>query len=304
MQPYSAPVSTLFIAGPTGSGKSAVAVELADMLGAEIVSSDAYQVYREIPILTAAPSPEDQARIPHHMVSIIPVQMPWDATEHYHRAMRCVEDIHARGKAAIVTGGSGLYFKFLSHGMSEAPPGDSALRATFAAYSTEDLYARLSALDPEGAAATSPSNRRYVERNLEIVIAGGKPLSFWKQNWLKPPRGPGWTITREVPELDGRIALRAARMMQEGAVEEVERLSPCSATAERTLGLMLIRSMLRGEITRETCQAQLALTTRQYAKRQRTWLKREQWLRELPANGQSSAQELAEHILTDLKKRS
>lgn len=304
MQPYSAPVSTLFIAGPTGSGKSAVAVELADMLGAEIVSSDAYQVYREIPILTAAPSPEDQARIPHHMVSIIPVQMPWDATEHYHRAMRCVEDIHARGKTAIVTGGSGLYFKFLSHGMSEAPPGDSALRATFAAYSTEDLYARLSALDPEGAAATSPSNRRYVERNLEIVIAGGKPLSFWKQNWLKPPRGPGWTITREVPELDGRIALRAARMMQEGAVEEVERLSPCSATAERTLGLMLIRSMLRGEITRETCQAQLALTTRQYAKRQRTWLKREQWLRELPANGQSSAQELAEHILTDLKKRS
>lgn len=304
MQPYSAPVSTLFIAGPTGSGKSAVAVELADMLGAEIVSSDAYQVYREIPILTAAPSPEDQARIPHHMVSIIPVQMPWDATEHYHRAMRCVEDIHARGKTAIVTGGSGLYFKFLSHGMSEAPPGDSALRATFAAYSTEDLYARLSALDPEGAATTSPSNRRYVERNLEIVIAGGKPLSFWKQNWLKPPRGPGWTITREVPELDGRIALRAARMMQEGAVEEVERLSPCSATAERTLGLMLIRSMLRGEITRETCQAQLALTTRQYAKRQRTWLKREQWLRELPANGQSSARELAEHILTDLKKRS
>lgn len=304
MQPYSAPVSTLFIAGPTGSGKSAVAVELADMLGAEIVSSDAYQVYREIPVLTAAPSPEDQARIPHHMVSIIPVQMPWDATEHYHRAMRCVEDIHARGKTAIVTGGSGLYFKFLSHGMSEAPPGDSALRATFAAYSTEDLYARLSALDPEGAAATSPSNRRYVERNLEIVIAGGKPLSFWKQNWLKPPRGPGWTITREVPELDGRIALRAARMMQEGAVEEVERLGPCSATAERTLGLMLIRSMLRGEITRETCQAQLALTTRQYAKRQRTWLKREQWLRELPANGQSSARELAEHILTDLKKRS
>lgn len=304
MQPYPAPVSTLFIAGPTGSGKSAVAVELADMLGAEIVSSDAYQVYREIPVLTAAPSPEDQARIPHHMVSIIPVQMPWDATEHYHWAMRCVEDIHARGKTAIITGGSGLYFKFLSHGMSEAPPGDSALRATFVAYSTEDLYARLSALDPEGAATTSPSNRRYVERNLEIVIAGGKPLSFWKQNWLKPPRGPGWTITREVPELDGRIALRAARMMQEGAVEEVERLSPCSATAERTLGLMLIRSMLRGEITRETCQAQLALTTRQYAKRQRTWLKREQWLRELPANGQSSARELAEHILTDLKKRS
>lgn len=302
MQPYPATLSTLFLAGPTGSGKSTVAVELADMLGAEIVSSDAYQVYREIPVLTAVPSPEEQARIPHHMISVIPVQMPWDATEHYHRAMRCVKDIHARGKTAIVTGGSGLYFKFLSHGLSEAPPGDASLRAAFADYSTEELYARLSALDPEGAAATSPANRRYVERNLEIVLAGGKPLSFWKRNWLKPPRGPGWAITREVPELDGRIAARAARMMQEGAVEEVERLGPCSATAEHTLGLKLIRSMLRGETTREACQAQLALATRQYAKRQRTWLKREQWLRELPASPSASPRELAERIMRELER--
>ena len=292
---------TLFLAGPTGSGKSAVAVELAEMLGAEIVSSDAYQVYRELPILTAAPSPEDRARILHHMVSIIPVQMPWDATEHYHRAMRCVKDIHSRGKTAIITGGSGLYFKFLSHGLSEAPPGNAALRASFANYSTEELYARLASLDPEGAVLTNSSNRRYVERNLEIVLAGGKPLSFWKRNWLKPPRGPGWAITREVPELDSRIALRAARMMQEGAVEEIATLGPCSATAERTLGLALIRSMLRGEITREICQAKLALATRQYAKRQRTWLKREQWLRELPADQNSTARQLAKRIMQNLK---
>ncbi|MCD8064306.1 tRNA (adenosine(37)-N6)-dimethylallyltransferase MiaA [Akkermansia sp.] len=294
--------ATLFLAGPTGSGKSAVAVELAEMLGAEIVSSDAYQVYRELPILTAAPSPEDRARVPHHMVSIIPARMPWDATEHYHRAMRCVKDIHARGKTAIVTGGSGLYFKFLSHGMSEAPPGDAALRAAFADCSTEELHARLASLDPEGAAATDPSNRRYVERNLEIVLAGGKPLSFWKRNWLKPPPGPGWAITRDVPELDGRIALRAARMMQEGAVEEAAALGPCSATAERTLGLALIRSLLRGEITRETCQSQLALATRQYAKRQRTWLKREQWLRELPASPSNSPRDLAECIMRELER--
>lgn len=114
---------TLFLAGPTGSGKSTVAVELAEMLDAEIVSSDAYQVYRELPILTAAPSPADRERVPHHMVSIIPVQRNWNATEHYHRAMRCMEEIHARGKIAIVTGGSGLYFKFLSHGLSEARRG-------------------------------------------------------------------------------------------------------------------------------------------------------------------------------------
>ena len=113
---------TLFLAGPTGSGKSAVAVELAEMLDAEIVSSDAYQVYRELPILTAAPSPADRERVPHHMVSIIPVQKNWNATEHYHRAMRCMEEIHARGKIAIVTGGSGLYFKLLSAPLSRTVP--------------------------------------------------------------------------------------------------------------------------------------------------------------------------------------
>ena len=292
---------TLFLAGPTGSGKSAAAVELAEMLDAEIVSSDAYQVYRELPILTAAPSPADRERVPHHMVSIIPVQRNWNATEHYHRAMRCMEEIHARGKIAIVTGGSGLYFKFLSHGLSEAPPGDAALRAAFANCSTEALYARLSSLDPEGAASTDASNRRYVERNLEIVLAGGKPLSFWKRNWLTPPRGPGWVISRDVPELDERIAHRAARMMQEGAVEETASLGPCSATAERTLGLALIRSMLRGEISRENCQGQLALATRQYAKRQRTWLKREQWLRKLPASPSDSPLALAERIMEELE---
>lgn len=162
-------------------------------------------------------------------------------------------------------------------------------------------YARLLSLDPAGAAATSPSNRRYVERNLEIVLAGGKPLSFWRRNWQKKPLGPGWTITRNVPELDHRIALRAARMLREGAVEEVAALGPCSSTAERTLGLQLIRSMLHEKITREECQAALALATRQYAKRQRTWLKREQWLRELPADENSSTRQLAERIMQELK---
>ncbi|MFR4436637.1 MAG: tRNA (adenosine(37)-N6)-dimethylallyltransferase MiaA [Akkermansia muciniphila] len=291
---------TLFLAGPTGSGKSAVAVELAEMLDAEIVSSDAYQVYRELPILTAAPSPADRERVPHHMVSIIPVQKNWNATEHYHRAMRCMEEIHARGKIAIVTGGSGLYFKFLSHGLSEAPPGDAALRAAFANCSTEALYARL--FPGPGRSGLDGCRQPAVwERNLEIVLAGGKPLSFWKRNWLAPPRGPGWVISRDVPELDGRIALRTARMMQEGAVEEAASLGPCSATAERTLGLALIRSMLRGKISRENCQIQLALATRQYAKRQRTWLKREQWLRKLPASPADSPRDLAERIMKELE---
>ena len=175
---------TLFLAGPTGSGKSAVAVELAEMLDAEIVSSDAYQVYRELPILTAAPSPADRERVPHHMVSIIPVHRNWNATEHYHRAMRCMEEIRARGKIAIVTGGSGLYFKFLSHGLSEAPPGDAALRAAFANCSTEALYARLSSLDRK-------------ERPRRMPPTGVMWNAIWKSslpegNRFPSGRGTGW----------------------------------------------------------------------------------------------------------------
>ncbi len=291
------PPTTLFLAGPTGSGKSAVAVELAKMLGAEIISTDAYQVYREIPVLTAAPTGEELSAVPHHMIGIIPVSQIWDATEHYHRAMDCLRHVHARGKTAIITGGSGLYFKFLSHGLSQAPPGDPQLRAEFSAFTTEQLYARLQAIDPEGAAATDACNRRYVERNLEIVITGGKPLSYWKRNWQHPPLGPGWVITRDVAQLDARIARRAAHMLDSGAVEEVATLGPCSATAERTLGLQLIRDMLRGNITHHECLTQLALSTRQYAKRQRTWLKREQWLTELPATESATAHQLAQKIL-------
>lgn len=181
---------TLFLAGPTGSGKSAVAVELAEMLDAEIVSSDAYQVYRELPILTAAPSPADRERVPHHMVSIIPVQKNWNATEHYHRAMRCMEEIHARGKIAIVTGGSGLYFKFLSTACRKRRRGTLLSAPLSRTGSTEALYARLSSLDPEGAASTDAANRRYVERNLEIVLAGRETAFLLEEELAAPPRGP------------------------------------------------------------------------------------------------------------------
>ncbi len=292
--------STIFIAGPTGSGKSSVAVELARIIDAEIVSADAYQVYREMPILTATPSWAERGGIPHHMLGILSVSENWDATAHYHRATDIIADIHRRGKTAIITGGSGLYLKFLSHGISEAPPGNAELRASFASRSIESLYAELQQLDPDGAAMTSPSNRRYVERNLEIVIVGGKPLSYWKNNWQQSPAGPGWVITRDVAELDARIARRASQMFEDGVVEEVRTLPSCSVTAERTLGLSLIRDYIRTEISLLDCRDKLALITRQYAKRQRTWQKRESWLTPLTATQSTTPQLLASQICASL----
>lgn len=276
----------IFVLGPTGSGKSAAAVELAERLGnAEIISADAYQVYRGMPIITAAPTAEEQARIPHHLVGFLDPSEENDAASHARRAGECIRRLQAAGKRPIITGGSGLYVKFISHGISPAPPSDPALRAELSKLSPEELVRRFQEADPEGAAATDLCNLRYVERNLEIVLLGGKPLSYWRNNWQQPI-GRGYVISRPVEELDARIAARAERMLQEGAIEEVAALNPAelSPTAAKTLGLPQVLDYLAGRLSRGDLAAAISLATRQYAKRQRTWLRREKWL--LPVEGE------------------
>lgn len=276
----------IFVLGPTGSGKSAAAVELAERLGnAEIISADAYQVYRGMPIITAAPTAEEQARIPHHLVGFLDPSEENDAATHARRAGECIRRLQAAGKRPIITGGSGLYVKFISHGISPAPPSDPALRAELSKLPPEELVRRFQEADPEGAAATDLCNLRYVERNLEIVLLGGKPLSYWRNNWQQPI-GCGYVISRPVEELDARIAARAERMLQEGAIEEVAALNPAelSPTAAKTLGLLQVLDYLAGRLSRGDLAAAISLATRQYAKRQRTWLRREKWL--IPAEGE------------------
>ncbi len=288
------PFAPLFLLGPTGSGKSGVAVELAERLGAEIVSADAYQVYRGLEVLTAAPTAEERCRVPHHLVACLEPTEGNDAATHARRAGECLADIHRRAKRVIVTGGSGLYVKFISHGISPAPPSDPALRAELATLPPEELVRRLQAADPEGAAATDLQNLRYVARNLEIVLCGGKPLAAWRNNWQPQAVGPGFVLTRSTAELDARIARRAQLMLNEGALSEVEALeaegTALSSTAEKTLGLSLIRDYLAGRMKRGELESALSLATRQYAKRQRTWLRREHWLEPMAvAEGDSCA---------------
>lgn len=290
----------VFVLGPTGSGKSAVAVELAELLGeAEIVSADAYQVYRELPILTAAPSKGERARVPHHLVGFMGVEENNDAALHARRALKAIQDITARGKRVIVTGGSGLYVKFISHGISPAPPSDPALRAELSALPPEEAVRRLQEADPEGAASTNLQNPRYVVRNLEIVLLGGKPLSHWQQNWQHEPAGPGFVITRDTAELDARIERRTAGMLRGGVLNEVRAVAmkELSATAAKTLGLPpILQHLQSGETDTAQLQADIYLATRQYAKRQRTWLRRENWLTPLEADAAATPAELAKRI--------
>lgn len=288
----------VFILGPTGSGKSAVAVELAELLGnAEIISTDAYQVYKRMPIITAAPSLEEMSRVKHHLVGFMEPTENNDAAEHARRAGQISAQLRQGGMPPVHTGGSGLYVKFITHGISPAPPSDAALREELNALSLEEAVRRLQEADPEGAAATDLRNQRYVVRNLEIVLLGGKPLSYWRNNWQEPA-GPGFCIVRDTDELDARIARRAEQMLRDGAIEEVAALEglTLSATASKTLGLSQVRNYLQGRLTRSELVSEIALATRQYAKRQRTWLRRENWLTPIMVRAGESPRRIAERI--------
>lgn len=288
----------MFILGPTGSGKSAVAVELAELLGyAEIISTDAYQVYKRMPIITAAPSAEEMSRVMHHLVGFMEPTENNDAAEHARRAGGISTVLQKGGMLPIHTGGSGLYVKFITHGISPAPPSDAALREELNALSLEEAVRRLQEVDPEGAAATDLRNQRYVVRNLEIVLLGGKPLSYWRNNWQEPA-GPGFCIVRNTDELDARIARRAEQMLRDGAIEEVAALEglTLSTTASKTLGLAQVQEYLKGRLTRSELVSAISLATRQYAKRQRTWLRREQWLTPIVAGAGESPKRIADRI--------
>jgi tRNA dimethylallyltransferase len=289
---------SLFILGSTGSGKSAVAVELAEILGnAEIISTDAYQVYKRMPIITAAPSLEEMQRVKHHLVGFMEPTENNDAAEHARRAEQISANMEKGGMLPVHTGGSGLYVKFISHGISPAPPSDAVLREELNALSLEEAVARLREVDPEGAAGTDLCNQRYVVRNLEIVLLGGKPLSYWRNNWVEP-RGTGFWLVRDTAELGARIARRAEQMVRDGVIDEIAALRglTLSATASKTLGLTQVQDYLEGRCTRSELVSAISLATRQYAKRQRTWLRREKWLTPIAVGAGDTARQVAERI--------
>ena len=202
-------------------------------------------------------------------------------------ALPVIAEIQSRGKIPIITGGSGLYLKFLTHGPSPVPSGDDGLRAELENESDEVLIARLTELDPEGAAMTNLQNRRYVIRALEICLLSGQKMSELKNDWKRTTeekekhlRGIYLLWDREL--LRQRINLRAQMMLNAGAVEEVAALVNASATCEKAIGISQIRSYLAGELTLAECEERIAAATRQYAKRQRTWFGKEKWLAPCP----------------------
>lgn len=275
---------TLYICGPTASGKSSAALTLARSLDGEIVNADAFQLYRGLETLTAAPSPTERDQAPHHLYGVLDPTASADAAHYRDLALPVIADIESRGKLPIVVGGSGLYIKFLTHGPSDLPSGDEALRRELEALPLDELNKRLAALDPETAATIDQKNPRYVVRALEICILSGQAVSVLRQSFTNdPPELRGLFLQWTPEELDLRIRERTRTMLNGGAIEEVAALPPEATAAEKAIGVSEIRALLDGALTREECEERLIISTRQYAKRQRTWFRREKWLTNIAA---------------------
>ncbi|NNC88724.1 MAG: tRNA (adenosine(37)-N6)-dimethylallyltransferase MiaA [Akkermansiaceae bacterium] len=269
----------LYICGPTASGKSSAALAIAEACGGEIVNADAFQLYRGLETLTAAPGPDDLARVPHHLYGRVAPGEALDAGRYREMALPVIEEIRNRGHLPVIVGGSGLYLKFLTHGPSPLPPADPGLRAELEALPLEELNLRLEAADPVEAARIDRNNPRYVQRALEICLLAGRPVSELRRSFAATPAGLRGILLEWSPAaLEERIRTRTAAIVRRGALEEVAALPAGSPTASKAIGVPEIRDHLAGRIDLPACEERIVVATRQYAKRQRTWFRRESWL--------------------------
>lgn len=265
----------ILIAGPTGVGKSAFAVELALRFGGEIVGADAYQVYRGLEILTAQPEPSLRTHVPHHLIGFLPVTEPFDAARFATLAREKMAEIASRGHRPIVVGGSGMYLKALTHGLADGPPTDPLLRAELSALTPDVLRQRLETADPEARRNIDFQNPRRVQRALEVFLLTGRTTARQREEWQRPPQWEfrGFLLTRNRTELAARIAANVEHMFARGVVDEVAAVKDASPTASLAIGFREIQALLRGETDPTQCKAAIVLATRRYAKRQLTWFR-------------------------------
>lgn len=278
-------VTPFYIVGPTGSGKSSIALALAERWDGEIVNADAFQLYARMPIITAAPGTEERERAGHHLYGVVPIEETCHVARYVEAAQRAIAEIQDRGRRPIIVGGSGLYVKALTHGLSELPPGDAGLRQALATLSEEQRVAWLAKLDPEGARRMNLRNPRYVMRALEMTLLSGEPASVMKAQWERcddPPDIEGIVLCWDRETLYARINRRVEAMIASGAVDEVARLpKSISQTASKAIGVRELQRHLRGEWTLAEAVAGIQQASRRYAKRQETWFRREKIFRRM-----------------------
>jgi tRNA dimethylallyltransferase len=276
------PGKLLVIIGPTGSGKSALAMALARRTGAEILSVDAMQVYQGMDIGTAKPTAAERKEIRHHLVDWVRPDETFSVARFAALAGEVIADARQRGVPLIAVGGTPLYFKALFYGLFEGPSADAAVRDRLGGITGEELHARLQAVDPAAAARIHASDRKRLIRALEVFELTGRPISSFQTEWEsgQAARYPAvWIGLRwETDALNRRLNARAKEMIAAGWVDEVRRLdslySPWSQTAEGATGYERLLEHIRGRVSLEEAVEQIKIATRQLARRQMKWFKR------------------------------
>ena len=279
-------LAAILLAGPTASGKSRLALDLAARHGGLVVNADSMQVYRELRILTARPSPADEAATPHRLYGHVPAATRYSVGRWLADVAAVLAEARRDGRLPIVVGGTGLYFKALTEGLAAVPPVPAdvrdATRAESEGVETPALHARLAAVDPVDAVAIRASDRARVLRALEVITATGRSLAEWRRVAAAPPLVDAASAQRIVldpdrAELHRRIALRAEQMLKQGAPAEVAALAALGLDPElpamKAIGVRELMALGRGTLSREEALAAIATETRRYAKRQMTWFR-------------------------------
>ncbi len=270
------------LCGPTASGKTALAIELARELNAEIVSADSQQVYRYFDIGTAKPSAEQLAAVRHHLVSVVDPLDEFSAARFQALADAAIRDIRARGREVVVVGGTGLYVRILLHGVIQAPAAEPALRAELEKLSDAELHAMLVSVDPKSAERLPVRDRVRVVRAIEIHMLTGKPASASRQaHAFAEARHPYrlWVLDPPREALYAAINARTKAMFEAGLVAETKSLVARGfreAAPMGSVGYAQALQVIDGELTEARAIELAAQATRHYAKRQQTWFKKEQ----------------------------
>ena len=278
-------VSAVLIAGPTASGKSALALEVAESLGGVIVNADSMQVYRDLRVITARPTADDEARAPHKLYGFVDAAENYSVGRWYRDVEDALKEIGKQGRVPILVGGTGLYFKALTSGLAAVPPIPADIRAGVRGRLQHEgapaLHAELMRLDPATAQRVTANDRSRISRALEVVLATGRALSDWHREGLPPLIDPARAvkvfITCERKELVRRIEMRFDAMIKLTALEEVRRLAERrldpALPAMKAHGVPWLIRHLNGEISQEEAIAGAVMDTRRYAKRQLTWFR-------------------------------
>ena len=297
-----------FLAGPTAVGKTALSLELASALPAEIVAMDSMTVYRGMDIGTAKASSAEQAAVPHHLLDLVDPHEEYSVAEYVEAAAAVAADIVRRGKTPLFVGGTGLYLRSLLRGVFAGPPANWPLRRELEVQAAEKgaqwLHNQLLQRDAESAARLHPNDQRRIIRAIEVVEATGQPLSAQHQQTPLPPdRRPQHVFWLEPPRdwLYQRINHRVQWMLDEGLIDEVRtllaRTPPPGRTARQGLGYKEVIDHLQGNVSLELMIDTIQTRTRQFAKRQHTWFRNLEECHAVTINGQETVDTLRQTVL-------